>query len=323
MRIFITGASGFVGGAAARDLVRDHEVLALSRSAASDDAIRATEATPVRGDLDGVTPEMLRGVDAIVHCAAKVDSWGPMAEFWRVNVDGTKHLLEAARKAGVKRFVHIGTEAALFHGQDMVRLDEKAPLAFSSPFPYSRTKAHAEKLVRGANAPEAGFTTIVVRPRFVWGPGDKTILPAISAMTKAGRFTWVDGGRAVTDTTHIANLVHAIRLALDKGIGGEAYFVTDGGAPVSFREFLTALTATAGIALPDKSMSGALVRGVARALAFVWKITRRKDAPPIDPFTAAMMSRNCTLVTDKAKRELGYAPVITRERGLRELSAAH
>lgn len=323
MRIFITGASGFVGGAAARDLARDHEVLALSRSTASDASIRETGATPVRGDLDSITPELLRGVDAVIHCAAKVESWGPMAEFFRINVEGTKHLLDAARKAGVKRFVHIGTEAALFHGQGMVRLDEKAPLAFSSPFPYSRSKAHAEKAVRGANAPEAGFTTIVVRPRFVWGPGDKTLLPAIAEMARQGRFVWIDGGRAVTDTTHIANLVHAIRLALDHGVGGEAYFVTDGGAPVSFRDMLTALAGTAGVELPDKSMPGALVRTLARALDLLWKIGRRRTPPPLDPFTAALMSRNCTLVTDKAKRELGYAPVITRERGLQELGASH
>lgn len=321
MRIFITGASGFVGGAAARDLVRDHEVLALSRSEASDAAIRETGATPVRGDLDSVTPELLKGVDVVVHCAAKVDSWGPMKEFFRVNVEGTKRLLDASRKAGVKRFIHIGTEAALFHGQDMVRLDEKAPLSFNSPFPYSRSKAHAERLVRNANAPEAGFATIVLRPRFVWGPGDKTLLPSLIEMARQGSFVWIDGGRAMTDTTHIANLVHGIRLALDHGVGGEAYFLTDGGTPISFRDILTALARTAGVTLPEKALPGSFVRGAARILSGIWKLLRRKDGPPIDPFTAALMSRNCTLVIEKARRELGYTPVITRERGLQELAS--
>jgi nucleoside-diphosphate-sugar epimerase len=319
MRIFITGASGFVGGAAARDLSGGHTVMALSRSAASDAAIRETGAEPMRGDLDTVTADMMRGCDAVIHCAARVDAWGPMQEFWRTNVEGTVRMLEAARKAGVKRFIHIGTEAALFYGQDMIALDEKAPLAFSSPFPYSRTKAHAERAVRAANDTQAGFTTIVLRPRFVWGPGDKTILPRIIDMAETGRFTWIDGGRARTDTAHIANLVHAIRLALDNGMGGEAYFITDGDEPVTFREFLTALAATADVRLPDKSVPGALARALARLLVIAWRLMGRKDAPPLDPFSIAMMSKSCTLVIDKAKRELGYAPVITRARGLQEL----
>src|SRR5690606_23929780 len=96
-----------------------------------------------------------------------------------------------------------------------------------SPYPYSRTKAQAERLVRDANT--ADFTTIVLRPRFIWGPGDTTLLPTIETMAREGKFMWVDYGRARTSTTHIANLVHAIDLALTKGFGGEAYFILDDG----------------------------------------------------------------------------------------------
>ncbi|PKP67541.1 MAG: 3-beta hydroxysteroid dehydrogenase, partial [Alphaproteobacteria bacterium HGW-Alphaproteobacteria-5] len=97
MRIFITGASGFVGGAAARKLSEAHEVLALSRSEKSDAAINAAGATPVRGDLGSVTAAMLKDVDAVVHCAAKVESWGRMKDFWAINVTGTERLAKAAR----------------------------------------------------------------------------------------------------------------------------------------------------------------------------------------------------------------------------------
>jgi nucleoside-diphosphate-sugar epimerase len=125
----------------------------------------------------------------------------------------------------------------------------------------------------------------------------------------------------MTDTTHIANLVHGMRLALDHGVGGEAYFLTDGGTPISFRDILTALARTAGVTLPEKALPGSFVRGAARILSGIWKLLRRKDGPPIDPFTAALMSRSCTLVIEKARRELGYTPVITRERGLQELAS--
>lgn len=319
MKIFITGASGFVGGAAARAFAGNHEVLALSRSEKSDAAIRSAGATPVRGDLASVNAAMLNDVDAVVHCAAKVETWGSMKEFWAVNVTGTEQLLKAARAAGVKRFVHIGTEAALFYGQAMDDLDETAPMAFDSPLPYPRTKAYAEKAVRAANGD--GFTTIVLRPRFIWGPGDQTLLPALKAMVDAGRFSWIDGGGAVTDTAHIFNVVEAIRLALTEGKGGEAYFITDGGAPVSFHDIMSKMAKTAGFSLPEKNVPGWAARGTARLLDIVWRWTFRTSPPPLDPHTAALMSRNCTLKIDKARRELGYTPVITREAGLARLGA--
>jgi len=103
----------------------------------------------------------------------------------------------------------------------------------------------AEKAVREANDETADFTTIVVRPRFVWGPGDQTILPVVKAMVEKGQFAWIDGGRNKTSTTYIGNLVHAMNLALTKGQGGEAYFVLD-GEPVVFREFMTKMLKAGG-----------------------------------------------------------------------------
>lgn len=319
MKIFVTGASGFVGGAAAAHLTKDHTVTAMSRSEGADAAIKALGATPIRCDLDNVEVSALEGVDAVIHSAAKVDAWGPMAEFMHANVDGTKRLLDAAKQAGVKRFVHIGTEAALFHGQNMVDVDETAPLALDSPFPYSRSKAHAEKAVVEANDPAHDFTTISVRPRFVWGPGDKTLLPALKAMAEAGQFMWIGGGLNKTSTTYIDNLVHGIELALTKGEGGEAYFVLD-GPPVIFRPFVTAMAGAAGIELGDRSVPGWAVRSIAGFLAVLWRALRLKGAPPIDPFTAGLMSRDCILNGDKAGIGLGYVPLVSREDGLAALA---
>lgn len=157
----------------------------------------------------------------MIHSAAFVEAWGPENAWYRFNVLGTQHILDAAKAAGAQRFIHIGTEAAICHGQHIVDADETYPLAPDSPYPYCATKARAEMAVRAANALD--FTTIVLRPRFIWGPGDQTLLPTITAMAETGRFTWIDGGRARTSTVHIDNLVHAIEIALEAGHGGEAY----------------------------------------------------------------------------------------------------
>lgn len=320
MRVFITGASGFVGGQAAEILSGKHEVLALSRSARSAELARSRGATPVTGSLGAVAAADLQGVDAVVHSAAFVEEWGTRKQFWEANVDGTRQLLEVARAAGVRRFIHISTEATLFNGRDLVDVDETRPYPERQRFLYSETKAEAERLVLAANAP--GFTTIALRPRFVWGPGDQTVLPAILRMASEGRFAWIDGGRVNTSTTHVINLVHAIKLALERGQGGHAYFVADDGER-TLRDVLAALAGTQGVTLPDRSMPGSVARTAAAMSEGVWRLLRLRGQPPLTRFTACMLSSTVTVRTDKARAELGYAPVITFEEGLADLRRTH
>ena len=322
MNIFVTGASGFVGGAFVRDAASRHAITAMSRSETSDAKIAALGAKPVRCTLDDVTAEHLAGAEAVVHCAAYVEEWGPWSAYWRANVEGTQRLLKAAKQAGVKRFIHIGTEAALLRGQYLLNADETYPLALDSPFPYSRTKAHAEKMVRAANDPSEGFRTLVIRPRFVWGPGDETLLPVLRRMAEKGQFVWVDGGHHKTSTTYIGNLVYGVELALTVGRGGEAYFVLDGGGPVTFRDFLPRMAEAAGFKLEGRAMPGWLVRAMAFAAEKLWRVLWLPGAPPITRFGAAILSRDCTLSGSKARREMGYAPPFTREQGLAALAAA-
>lgn len=317
MRIFVTGASGFVGGAATQKLVAaGHDVRAMSRSEKSDAKIAALGGKPVRCDLEDVTAANIGDAEAVIHCAAFVEQWGPRDAWKRFNVDGTARMLAAAREAGVKRFIHIGTEAGLFHGQHLRSVDETYPLAPHSPYPYSSTKAQAEQLVRAANAP--GFETIVLRPRFIWGPGDTTLLPTIVAMAKAGQFMWINGGRAMTSTTHIANLVHAIDLALTKGLPGEAYFILDDGVR-PMREMMSAMAAARGVSLPDKSVPGWVADAIGATCETLWRTFPMKGEPPLTRFSAMIMSRDAILKDDKARAEMGYAPVISVEEGLRTL----
>jgi nucleoside-diphosphate-sugar epimerase len=246
-----------------------------------------------------------------------VKQWGTREQFWNANVEGTRQLLQVARQAGARRFIHIGTEAALFHGQHMRDIDERYPYPEHTPFLYSETKGAAEKLVLAANAP--GFATLSIRPRFVWGPGDQTILPVLEAMVKSGQFMWIDGGRALTSTTHIANLVRGVELALERGNGGNAYFVIDEGV-TPMREFLTALLATRQLTPPAKTIPGWLARTLGTATETAWRALGKTADPPLTRFAASMMSRDCTITSDKSRRELGYEPVISRSEGLRELS---
>ncbi|MBL4871131.1 MAG: NAD-dependent epimerase/dehydratase family protein, partial [Robiginitomaculum sp.] len=252
MKIFITGGSGFVGGAFIKANAKTHEIFAMSRSEASDEKLNTLGAKPIRCSLNNIKATDLQGCKTIIHCAAYVEEWGNWTDYEQINIEGTRQILGIAKRAGVKRFIHMSTEATLFHGQHMRKIDETYPLALRSPFPYSRTKAQAEKLVKEANDNADKFTTISLRPRMIWGPDDQTILPIIRDMARSGKFTWIDGGRVMTSTTHIANLVSAMGLALTHGTGGEAYFILDED-DIKIRDFLSQYLATAGVDLGNKS----------------------------------------------------------------------
>ncbi len=317
MRVFVTGGSGFVGQHLVEHLVgRGHQVQALARSEASVALVEAAGATAVKADLATVPSSALAGNEAVIHCAAFASEWGSRAQFVAGNITGTQRMLEAAQAAGVARFVHVGTEAAMFNGAPLVDIDETVPYATPQRYLYSETKAEAERLVLAANRP--GFTTLSVRPRLIWGPRDTTILPVVVRVAQAGQWRWLDHGESRTSTTHVKNVVHALELALHAGRGGEAYFVADDGTR-TLREFFTALAKTRGVELPAASAPSALVRPVASTIEALWHLVGAKRPPPITAMAAAMMSATVTVKTDKARRELGYAPLISVEDGLRGL----
>jgi nucleoside-diphosphate-sugar epimerase len=316
-RAFVTGGSGFVGGALIERLrLEGWDVRALTRSERAAERVRELGAEPVMGDLDDLRVE---DCEVAFHAAAKVEDFGDPADFERVNVQGTRNVIDACRDAGVRRLVHVGTEAALMAGQPLVNVDETAELRPDSPSLYPSTKAKAEQVVRAANGDD--LETVVVRPRFVWGRGDTSLLPAIVEMVRSGRFRWVGGGRHLTATTHIDNTVEGLWLAGTRGPAGGVWFVTD-GEPVEFREFLTALVGTQGIEIPDKSVPAPVANAAAKVSEALWRRLRRQGNPPLTRFAVWVSSQECTIDISRAERELGYRPVRTREEGLREMRSS-
>jgi nucleoside-diphosphate-sugar epimerase len=318
---FVTGGSGFIGGALIERLRSEGwDVRALARSDAAAEKVRARGAEPAGGDIEdaGSIRTAAEGADVAFHAAAKLGDWGDPDEFERLNVKGTENVIAASREAGVRRLVHVGTEAALMAGQPLVHVDEEAPLRPDSPVLYSSSKAKAEQRVRAANGD--GLETVVIRPRFVWGKGDTTLLPAMVEMVRAGRFRWVGGGRHLTATTHVDNTVEGLWLGATKAPAGSVYFVTD-GEPVVFRDFVSRMLGTQGVTIPDKSVPPAVAGTAARATEPLWRALRRPGPPPITRFAFWVSSQECTIDISRAERDLGYRPIRTREEGLAELAA--
>lgn len=322
MRYFVTGGSGFLGGHLVSRLVGDgHDVLALARSARAADAVAQRGATPVTGELGDLAPLApdLAGVEVVVHAAAATAQWARRGDLDHDNVDGTREVVDLARAAGARRLVHVSTEAVLADGHPLRYVDEDTPYPPRHAGEYPRTKAVAEQIVLTADGPD--LRTIVVRPRLIWGPGDTTVLPGILEAVREGRWAWVAGGDYLTSTCHVSNVCEAIVRAAESDRSGQAYFVTD-GAPVPFRDFVTAMAAAHGVEMPSRSVPRSVARTAARAVAGSHRVLRRAGEPAISPTAVALGAQEMTVNDDRARREIGYRPVVTVEEGLAQLRGA-
>lgn len=320
MAVFVTGGSGFIGRHLVRTPVeRGDTVRALARSDEAEATVRDAGAEPVRGDLAAVDAmaDGMAGCSVAFHAAAKADEWGPRDAFERVNVEGTQHVVDAARRASVDRIVHVSTEAVLADGRPHREVDETEPTPESPVGLYAETKARAERLVLAAD--DDDLTTVAVRPPTVWGPDDTSVGAKFAAAVESGRFAWISGGRYPVSTGHVENVVEGLLLAAETpDVGGEVFFVTDGD-PIEFRTFLTELMATRGLTPGGRSIPRPVAKAMAIGFERLWRRLGRDDPPPISKTYVYVFGFPMTIDDSKARAALGYDPPIERETGLEAL----
>lgn len=319
----VTGGSGFVGGHLIRRLLSDGwRVLALGRSDKARAEIEALGAEPVEGDLLDRTAlaGAMEGIEVVFHVAAHFKLWGPVSLFRRINVEGTRNVVDAAERAGVRRIVYVSAAAVVMGRPEPMRgVTEDMPL-HKMPFaPYAASKAEAEEVLLAANGRRAGFSTVAIRPPFIWGPG----MPALDRMVetvRAGQFQWVAGGGQALSTCHVDNLCHALILAADRGSGGEAFFVSD-GEDTTLKSFLTRLLASRGVTPKDRAVPFGIAWTMAGVMGAVWRIFRRKGEPPVTRQMLRFIGKDFTIDVSRARNQLGYAPVISAADGMRAMQA--
>jgi nucleoside-diphosphate-sugar epimerase len=256
----------------------------------------------------------------VVHVAAHFKLWGDPAEFERANVTGTGNLLQSAAATSVKRFIQLGAAAVVMGDlTPMLRANETLPRQERGWAPYSLSKARSEALVLGANRPGL-FETVVVRPPMIWGAGMPTLEHMVQTV-RAGQFRWVGDGSQAMSTAHVDNVCHALELAINRGRGGEAYFVSD-EADSTLKEVISGLLRTRGVDPPQASAPLAMAWPMAIAMEWIWRTFSRKGEPPLTRQMLRLIGEPFTLDITKAQRELGYRPVMTREQGLQGMGVA-
>ena len=320
----VTGGSGFVGGhLIARLIEAGWQVRGTARSPASRVAVQRLGAEPRDGDLaDPVALERaMAGVDTVFHGAAHFRLWGTPRIFHAMNVEGTRNVLDAAAGAGVRRLVHVSAAAVVMGDPEpQLQVTEDLALRRMAFAPYAASTAEAEAMVTAASGRREGFSTIAIRPPFIWGP-DMPALDQIEKTVAAGQFRWVAGGGQRLSTCHVRNLCHALILAADHGRDGAAYFVSD-AVDTTLKAFLTQLLASRGVTPADRSVPFGAAWAMAGVLGLVWRLAGLGGEPPMTRQMLRLIGQDFTLNIARARAELGYSPVLTPEEGFLGLASA-
>jgi nucleoside-diphosphate-sugar epimerase len=315
--IFITGGTGLVGSHAVEEaLARGHRVRTLVRASSDSRLLDKWGVEKIPGDLaDPIALERgTSGADWVFNCAAKVGDWGTLDEFRELNVHALRQLLDAASDAQVERFVHVSS-LGVYEARDHHGTDETTPPAADSLDAYTRSKTEAEALVLSF-VDQRRLPAAIVRPGFIYGERDRTILPKLLHSLRTRRFAYFGSGEQLLNCIYVKNLVHGIFLAAQvPDAVGEVFNLTD-GERVTKRQFVGRVAELAGLKPPRRRIP--LWLAWTLAVLMERRAKRRGDTTPplVNKARYKFLGLNLDYSIAKARRILGYEPPFSTEQGL-------
>ena len=320
MKVFVTGATGFVGKSIVRRLLADgYEVTALLLPA--EPSLFDNEGVKiVRGDI--TEPLSLKGKmtgsDAIIHLAGAVGYGQSMDTCVRINRYGTYNVAREAIDSGARRFIHFSS-VSVYGRVPGVPITEDQPLRKIGD-PYGDTKVDAENILKEFAA-KRWLDLTIVRPTVIYGPGDDKFLPKLIENLRSGRARIIGSGENTVDLIHVDDVADFISLLLkDKRSIGQVYNLTNPDNP-SWKEFLSIVASEVGVSAPERHIPYGLALVLAGLMEFVASLTG-KDAR-LTRYAIRVIGRQYHYVTDKASRELGFRPRIDLAEGIRECVAEY
>lgn len=316
MRVLVTGAGGMTGRATAEALRdRGDEVTVLQR--------RPTGLAGVREVLADITdPDAVLGAvdrqDVVLHMAAKVGVVGTAAEFDRVNVGGTATVLDALRRTGVARLVHVSSPSVAHVGGSLIGAGAGPADPDHARSPYARSKALAERAALAADGPD--LAVLAIRPHLIWGAADTQLVAPILERARAGRLPLIGGGTALIDTTYVDNAVSALVAAVDAcgPVHGEALVVSN-GEPRPVGEILTRICHAAGLSGPRRDVPLAVAAAAGSVVETVWRWARRPGIPPMTRFLAEQLGTAHWFDQRRTRQALRWTPTVSLDEGFAAL----
>ena len=307
-RILLTGATGGLGGAVLREAqARGLQVRATGRDAEAGARLGTEFAACDLAAPDADLASLLQGCDRVIHAAALSASWGERAAFERANVEATRRLLTASRKAGVRRFVFISSPSIFASFRDQIGIGEHHAPAPRPLNHYAQTKLAAERLVLRASG--EAMACCAIRPRALVGEGDRVILPALAALARRERMPLPRGGLALVELTDLRDAAWAICEAQERAatLSGRAINIS-GGKPVAVRDVAGRLAAQLGHSPRLVALPAWLAKGMARVMEGIGHMRSSAQEPPLTRYTLATLAYSQTFDPEPARRMLGFEP---------------
>ena len=316
MKVLVTGATGFIGSAVAHRLVDEgHSIRCMVRKTSDTKNLSDIVWEKSVGDITQIDDcrEAVRGMEAVVHCAAHVTDFGPWKTFRKINVNGSINMAEASLGNKVRKFVYFSTSDVFGAITDRV-IDDTMPYK-KTGFPYPDTKIEAEtklfELFRKRSLP-----LVALRPTWVYGPGDLTFIPEIVDAMSQGIMIYLGSRNNCIATIYIDNLMDALVLSLEKDEAiGRAYIVDD-GIECTWERLCLSLADGLGLSPPKVTIPAVFSKGLAFGLESLWSAVRSKSRPLITRYNVAFLGQTLRFDSSRIREELGFDPQVLPDQGI-------
>ena len=317
MKVLVTGATGLMGRATAQLLIdRGDEVTVLQRRPAGLDCREVlTDITDAAAVATAVA-----GQDAVLHLAAKVEVHGRWPDYERINVGGTRCVVDGCRTARVPRLVNVSSPSVAHAGRPLVGAGAATADPATAGSSYSRSKAIAEHIAMAADS--ADLAVLTIRPHLVWGPGDTQLIRPVVERAAAGRLPLIGSGAALIDTTYLDNAATALVAAVDAcgPVHGESLVVSN-GEPRPVGELLRRICAAAGVPAPRRKVPLRVAAAAGRMVETAWAALHLAGEPPLTHFLAEQLGTAHWFDQRRTREALGWAPTVSLEQGFDRLEA--
>lgn len=318
MKILVTGGSGMLGSAILRLFHQQYELHFVARN--PEIARKLQQDFRVTAHLFDLrdreaTIQACKGMDAIIHCAALSSPWGTYQEFYQANVQATQHVVDAAQIEQVAQLVHISTTSLYFDHTDRWAIKEDEKLATIWCNNYAKTKFLAEQVVQ-----ESQVKSVILRPRGIFGPNDRAIIPRLLNAVNGQHLFLPSSRNPVVDLTYVDNVAHAAMLACEKSDSlshGDIFNITN-NEPMPIEAILHSLFVALNRPVSIHRLPYPLIQSMLAVNEWFRHRLPSHPEPKLTSYSAGLFHYHQTLDISKAKRILGYQPLISIEQGIEQ-----
>lgn len=317
--MLVTGASGMVGRHVVdRAIEQGYQVRALVQPGSETTGLEnLPHVELVQGDLTAAAtvPPLVEGVDVVVHTAGMVGDWGALQAYRAINQDAVETLLHAISKRAtpIDKFVHISS-LGVYKWGDHYGEDETVPPDYVGYDGYTTTKAQAELICR-RYIDEHQLPITIIRPGFMYGEGDRHVLPRVVETLKAGTMMMIGDGKKVLDNLYVGNCADAIMLAVENPAAvGQVYNIRDERL-VDRNEYISAVCAAIGAKMPRRVPCW-VAKNAIQPMRVLGRLMNKRSPPLVTKPRYKFMALNLDYSIEKAKRELGYVPRVDFVEGI-------